>query len=177
MMKTRFTFHYAVVVVIITFFVMLFAAGIRTIPSVIIKPLEAEYDWTRASLSLGVAISLFAFGFGGPIAGLLVDRFGPRRVMLGGLAFTAAGLWLMTRMTTITEFNLIWGILVGVGTGVISNVLGAAVANRWFNKHRGLATGLLVAYYGFRALSLTWLPFIIDMQGISLPRSCRCRLA
>jgi MFS family permease len=89
MMKTRLTCHYAVVVVIITFFVMLFAAGIRTIPSVIIKPLEGEYDWTRASLSLGVAINLFAFGFGGPIARSLMDRFGPRRIMLGGLAFTA----------------------------------------------------------------------------------------
>jgi MFS family permease len=141
----RLPFHYAWIVVLVTFFVLLFAAGIRTIPSVIIKPLEAEFGWTRASLSFGVAISLFAFGFGGPIAGSLVDRFGPRRVMLGGLAFTAGGLWLMANLNTIIEFNLLWGILVGVGTGIISNVLGAAVANRWFNKHRGTVTGLLVA--------------------------------
>ena len=144
-MKLRLPFHYAWIIVLVTFAVLLFAAGIRTIPSVIIKPLEAEFGWTRASLSFGVAISLFAFGFGGPIAGTLVDRFGPRRVMLGGLAFTAAGLWLMSNLTTIVEFNLLWGILVGVGTGIISNVIGAAVANRWFNKHRGTITGLLVA--------------------------------
>lgn len=141
----RIPFHYAWIVVLVTFFVLLFAAGIRTIPSVIIKPLEADFGWTRDSLSFGVAISLFAFGFGGPIAGSLVDRFGPRRVMLGGLAFTAAGLWLMANLNTIIEFILLWGILIGVGTGIISNVLGAAVANRWFNKHRGTVTGLLVA--------------------------------
>jgi sugar phosphate permease len=51
----------------------------------------------------------------------------------------------MSRMSSIVEFNLIWGIIVGVGTGVISNVIGAAVANRWFNRHRGTVTGLLVA--------------------------------
>ncbi|MDX2137063.1 MAG: MFS transporter [Chloroflexota bacterium] len=144
-MLRRLPFHYAWIVVLVTFAVLLFAAGIRTIPSVVIVPLETEFGWTRASLSFGVAISLFAFGFGGLIAGTLVDRFGARRVMLGGLVFTSGGLWLMSNMSSIVEFNLIWGIIVGVGTGVISNVIGAAVANRWFNRHRGTVTGLLVA--------------------------------
>jgi MFS family permease len=144
-MLRRLPFHYAWIVVLVTFAVLLFAAGIRTIPSVVIVPLENEFGWTRASLSFGVAISLFAFGFGGPIAGTLVDRFGARRVMLGGLVLTSGGLWLMSNMSSIVEFNLIWGIIVGVGTGVISNVIGAAVANRWFNRHRGTVTGLLVA--------------------------------
>ncbi|MCC6615176.1 MAG: MFS transporter [Anaerolineae bacterium] len=144
-MARRLPFHYAWIVVVVTFFVLLFAAGIRTIPSVIIKPLEAEFGWDRTSLSFGVAISLFAFGLGGPIAGTLVDRFGPRRVMLGGLAFTAAGLGLMANLNTIVEFNLLWGILVGVGTGIISNVLGATIANRWFNRYRGAIIGLLVS--------------------------------
>ncbi|MBW4436432.1 MAG: MFS transporter [Pleurocapsa minor GSE-CHR-MK-17-07R] len=137
--------RYAWIVVAVTFLVLLFAAGVRTIPSVIIKPLEAEFGWDRGLISGAVAISLFAFGLGGPIAGSLVDRFGPRRVMLGGLALICVGLIPMANMTSPGELYLYWGLVVGVGTGAIANVLAATVANRWFNRHRGLVVGLLGA--------------------------------
>lgn len=137
--------HYAWVVVAVTFFTLLFAAGVRTIPSVIIVPLEAEFGWDRTSISFAVAVSLFAFGFGGPLGGSLVDRFGPRRVMFSGLALIAFGLVPIMWMSNIWVFNLLWGLVVGIGTGMIANVLGATVANRWFNARRGLVMGLLGA--------------------------------
>src|SRR5947209_6090985 len=80
------TWHYAWVVSVVTFLVLLVAAGVRTAPGVFIKPFEAEFGWSRGSISLAVAVSLFAYGLGGPLGGSLVDRFGPRRVMLGGLS-------------------------------------------------------------------------------------------
>jgi len=138
-------FHYAWIVVAVTFFTLLFAAGVRTIPSVIIKPLEAEFGWDRTSVSFAVALSLFAYGFGGPIAGSLVDRFGPKRVMLAGLALITLGLVPIMWMQNIWVFNLLWGLVVGIGTGMIANVLGATIANRWFNARRGLVLGLLGA--------------------------------
>jgi sugar phosphate permease len=155
--------RYAWVVVAITFLVLLFAAGVRTIPSVIIKPLEAEFTWDRGLISGAAAISLFAFGLGGPIAGSLVDRFGPRRVMLGGLALICAGLVPMAAMTQPWELYLYWGIVVGVGTGAIANVLGATVANRWFNRHRGVVIGLLGA--SAAAGQLIFLPAMIAAVG------------
>lgn len=141
----RTKFHYAWVVVIITFVALLTAAGVRTAPSVIIKPLEAEFGWSRASISLAVAVSLFAFGFGAPLGGSLIDRFGPRRVMLGGLALIAVGLLPLLGLTDLWQLHILWGLIVGVGTGAVSGTLGATVAPRWFNQHRGLVIGLFGA--------------------------------
>ena len=85
-------FHYAWVVVALTFLVLLAAAGVRAAPGVLIKPLEADFDWDRASISLAIAVSILTFGLGAPLSGGLVDRFVPRRVMLGGLSLIALGL-------------------------------------------------------------------------------------
>lgn len=138
-------FHYAWIVCGVTFFVLLISAGVRTAPGVLIKPFEAEYGWDRASISFAVAVSLFIFGFGGPIGGSLVDRFGPKRVMLAGLTLIALGLGPMLIMTQIWQLHLFWGVLAGIGTGSVANVLGATVANRWFHKRRGMIVGLLGA--------------------------------
>lgn len=142
---SRRTFHYAWVAVIITFVALLTSAGVRTAPSVIIKPLEAEFGWSRASISLAVAVSLFAFGFGAPLGGSLIDRFGPRRVMLGGLALIAVGLAPLLGLTDLWQLHILWGLIVGIGTGAVSGTLGATVAPRWFNQHRGLVIGLFGA--------------------------------
>jgi sugar phosphate permease len=138
-------FYYGWIVVAVTFAALLVSSGIRTAPSVVIKPLEAEFGWDRASISLAVAVSLFAFGFGGPIGGSLVDRFGPRRVMLGGLTLTGLGLLPLVSMSELWHLHLFWGLLVGVGTGTVTNVLGATVALRWFNKYRGMVVGMFGA--------------------------------
>jgi hypothetical protein len=74
------TLHYAWVVALVTGLVLLAAAGVRTAPQVLIKPLEAEFGWDRASISLAVAASIIWFGLGAPLSGTLVGRFGlPRR--------------------------------------------------------------------------------------------------
>ena len=138
-------FHYAWVVVVVTFVALLTSAGVRTAPSVIIKPLEAEYGWSRASISLAVAVSLFAFGFGAPLGGSLIDRFGPRRVMVGGLALITVGLLPLLGLTDLWQLHILWGLVVGIGTGAVAGTLGATVAPRWFNQHRGLVVGLFGA--------------------------------
>src|SRR5262252_10021719 len=130
--------HYAWVVVGITFLALLVAAGVRAAPGVLIKPLEAEFGWDRASISLAVAISILTFGLGGPVSGGLVDRFGPRRVMFGGMLVVGVGLLPLLVLTELWQFHLFWGLAVGVGTGAVGNVLGATVAHRWFVRHRGI---------------------------------------
>lgn len=129
-------FHYAWVVVIVTFVALLTSAGVRTAPGVIIKPLEAEFGWSRASISLAVAVSLFAFGFGAPLGGSLIDRFGPRRVMIGGLALIVSGLLPLLGLVELWQLHLLWGLVVGVGTGMVAGTLGATVAPRWVQQLR-----------------------------------------
>jgi sugar phosphate permease len=161
--------HYAWIVVGVTFAVLLVAAGVRTVPSVIIKPLETEFGWDRGSISFAVAISLFAYGFGGPLSGSLIDRFGPRRVMLGGLALTALGLAPLLNLTALWQFHILWGLVVGVGTGAIANVLGATIAHRWFYTNRGVVVGLFGA--AAAAGQLVFVPVMVALASESGWRS------
>lgn len=167
--------HYAWVIVTVTFVVLLVAAGVRTAPTVIIKPLEAEFGWDRGSISFAVAISLFAYGLGGPVGGSLVDRFGPRRVMFAGLGITALGLVPLLYLTELWQLHLLWGLVIGVGTGAVANVLGATVANRWFFKYRGLAVGL----FGAAAATgqLIFLPVMVAITSANGWRSALLLMA
>ncbi len=155
--------HYAWVILGVTFVTLLLSAGVRTVASVFIKPFEAEFGWDRDSISLAIGVSLFAFGLGGPVGGWLIDRFGPRRVMLLGLSLIVLGLSPMLWLTSLWQLHLLWGLVVGIGTGAVANVLGATVANRWFRSHRGLVVGLFGA--ASAAGQLAFLPAMIALTG------------
>jgi MFS family permease len=142
---TRGRLYYGWIVAAVTFLTLLSAAGIRSTPGVLIIPLEKEFGWTRATVSLAVSVNLLLYGLFGPFAAALMDRFGARRVMAGSLILVAAGVGLTAFMRAPWQLVLLWGLVVGVGTGTTALVLGAWVANRWFVERRGLVMGLLTA--------------------------------
>ena len=137
--------HYAWVVAGVTFLVLLVTAGIRATPGVLMLPLESEYGWTPAAISLSIAINLALFGLIGPFAASLMDRWGLRRLVLCALALLAGSVALTTLMTAQWQMMLLWGVCVGSGTGVTALVLAAVIANRWFDRQRGLVLGVLTA--------------------------------
>ena len=138
-------FHYAWVIAAVTFVVLLMTAGIRATPGVFLVPLEQEFGWNRAIISLSVAINIALFGLIGPFAASVMDRFGLRRIVLAAIALLVVAVALSTRMHTQWQLMLCWGVLVGIGTGVTSMVLAAVVATRWFDERRGLVLGALSA--------------------------------
>ena len=137
--------HYAWIVAAVTFLVLLVTAGIRATPGVLMVPLETEFGWSRAAISGAVAINIALFGLIGPFAASVIDRWGLRRVVLAAVALLCASVVLTTLMRAQWQLTLLWGILVGTGTGVTSMVLAAIVANRWFDERRGLVMGMLSA--------------------------------
>jgi sugar phosphate permease len=137
--------HYAWIVALVTFVVLLVTAGIRATPGLLMVPLETEFGWNRAVISGAVAINIALFGLIGPFAASVMDRWGLRRVMLSAIALLAVSVALTTRMHTRWELMLLWGVLVGTGTGGTSMVLAAVVATRWFDARRGLVLGALSA--------------------------------
>jgi predicted MFS family arabinose efflux permease len=141
----RRSFHYAWIVALVTFVILLVTAGVRATPGVLMLPLEREFGWSRAVISSAVAINIALFGIIGPFAASVMDRWGVRRVILGALALLASSVALTTWMESQWHLTLLWGVLVGTGTGVTSMVLAAFIATRWFDERRGLVLGVLSA--------------------------------
>lgn len=135
--------YYGWVVVGVVFVALLVSAGVRAAPTVLINPLESELGWGRAAISAAVSVGLLLYGLSGPAAGWLMDRFGPKRLVLVGLVLIGGSTLLGATVTELWQLNLFWGVLSGVGTGIVAPVLGATVANRWFVERRGLVLGIL----------------------------------
>jgi len=137
--------HYAWIAAGVTFFTLLAAAGARATPGVILLPLGNEFQWSRATVSSIVSINIFLYGLIGPFAAALYQRFGLKRTMMAAMALLTLGYGLSTVATQYWQFIVLWGFVVGAGSGLAATVLGAAVANRWFTERRGLVMGLLTA--------------------------------
>ena len=137
--------HYAWLVAGLTFVTLLAAAGVRSTTGLLMVPLEQEFGWTRATISAANSINLLLYGLIGPFAAAVIDRVGVRRTMACALSVVALGVVSTTVMTRSWHLMLLWGVVVGCGTGMTAIVLGAIVANRWFASHRGLVVGALTA--------------------------------
>ncbi|AFV77389.1 MFS transporter [Thermus oshimai] len=136
---------YGWIVVAVAVLATLVAAGVRSVPGALLVPVEQELGWSRTTLSLAVSLGLVLFGLGGPSGGHLMDRYGPRRVAFAGLLLMGLSMAGSALMAQVWQLNLAWGVVSGVGTGIVGSVLGATVANRWFIRRRGLVTGLFGA--------------------------------
>ena len=137
--------YYGWVIVGVTALTLVVSAGVRSAPAVFIHPLEVEFGWSRAAISVAVSIGLVLYGLIGPVVGRLIDRRGPRLLMLGGLGLIAVSMAAGVTISTLWQLNLIWGLLAGLGTGAAASVLGATVANRWFVARRGFVVGVFGA--------------------------------
>jgi sugar phosphate permease len=148
--------HYAWIIAAVTFVVIVLTAGVRAAPGILIVPFEQEFHWSRATISFAIGINLLLYGAVGPFAAALMDRFGVRRTMTLALAATAVGVALSPTMTEAWQLVLLWGVVVGVGTGFIGAYLAAYITARWFKKQQGLVLGVLTA--GMAAGQLIFLP-------------------
>ena len=137
--------HYGWAVLAATFLTMLVVAGAVGAPGVFIIPLQKEFGWSAADISGALAIRFVLFGCMGPFAAAFMNRFGVRRMMLISLSIVIGGLQLSMGMTQLWQLVLLWGVVIGIGTGLTAMVLGATVATRWFTHRRGLVMGLLSA--------------------------------
>jgi sugar phosphate permease len=137
--------HYGWFVAGVTFLVLLTGAGIRATPSVLIVPLEHEFGWSAATIGGAIAVNIFLYGMIGPFAVAIIESFGVRRSVTGALLLLAVAASLTTFMQTPWQMTLLWGVLVGSGSGMVAIVLGSTIAGRWFGKQRGLVVGILTA--------------------------------
>lgn len=137
--------HYGWAVAAVTFLTMLVTAGAVGAPGVLILPLQKEFGWATSEISSALAVRLLLFGLMAPFAAAFMNRFGVRPVALVALSLIAASIIGSFFMTQLWQLVLLWGFVLGFGTGLTAMVLGATVATRWFVQRRGLVVGLLTA--------------------------------
>jgi len=124
---------------------VLITAGVRSAPGAFLLTMTAEPGWSTASVSFAAAAGLIVFGFAGPVSGWLMGRIGVKNVVLVSLGLTGASLLATSLVREIWQLTVLFGLLSGLGTGLVASVLGPTVATRWFVKDRGLVVGIFGA--------------------------------
>jgi MFS family permease len=137
--------HYGWVMVGVTFLTALISAGAVGAPGVFIVPLQNEFGWSTAEISSALSIRFILFGLMAPFAAALMNRYGLRNVTLSALLIVVSALLISLAMTQVWQLILLWGVVIGIGTGMTALVLGATIATRWFAARRGLVIGMLSA--------------------------------
>jgi MFS family permease len=155
--------HYAWIVAAVTFGTLMMAGGIRSSAGIFVVPVETEFHWSRALISFAVGVNLFVYGLIGPFAAALMERFGVRRTVLTALAMIATGAGATPLMREPWHLVLLWGFVVGGGTGVTANVFAVTIATRWFTARRGFVVGLLTS--GAAAGQLLFLPALAALAA------------
>ena len=143
-MKQR-RIHPAWIAAAITWFTLVASAGYRSAPSVLIVPLEDAFGWSRSQIALAISVNILLYGLTAPFAAALMERFTVRKVVMSALAAVSLGAFLTIFMNKPWHLILLWGVVVGIGTGSMALVFAATVASRWFMQRRGLVVGALTA--------------------------------
>ncbi len=119
------------------------------------KPLGAQLNVGLAELQVTFSILIVLQTFFSPFQGYLVDRFGPKNLLSIGAVLTGLSWVLASRADTITSLYLSYGLLGGLGTGIVYvGVVGQVV--KWFPDQRGFAVGMVAAGYGMGAILTTF---------------------
>ena len=137
--------HYGWVMVGVTFLTALISAGAVGAPGVFIVPLQTEFGWSAAEISSALSIRFILFGLMAPFAAALLNRYGLRNMSLLSLTIVASALIASLFMTQVWHLMLLWGVVIGLGTGMTALVLGATISARWFVARRGFVVGILTA--------------------------------
>ena len=144
MVTTR-KIHYAWIIAAVTFLILMVGAGVRAVPGVFVVPLESEFGWSRATISLAVGNNIFIYGLMAPFAAATMDTFGLRRTMTFAVSAIGIAIGLTTLMTASWQLILLWGVMLGFCIGFTTNVLAAQITTRWFVARRGTVLGVLTS--------------------------------
>ncbi len=134
--------------------ILTIASGARFLFGVVLKPVSEEYGWDRAWLSGAVLEGMIVLSICQPVAGWLIDKFGPKKVVTGGLLILAAGMFPLANADSLAEFYLYFGILTSIGLAATGPVIATSVVSRWFTQKRALAMSIATSGAAFGQLMI-----------------------
>jgi OFA family oxalate/formate antiporter-like MFS transporter len=171
--------YYGWTIVILSFVSMSFWFGVRASFSVFYVALLEEFHWSRGESAGVQSMAMLTYTFIAPLVGGLIDRLGPRRVIVPGIILLVAGLVLCSSMKSLFQFYLFYGVLAAAGSTCIAIVAYSAILAHWFERKRGLASGIAVSGMGFGTFLLVplsqslissygWRPTFVILAGLVL---------
>lgn len=154
--------HYGWIVTGVTCLALLAVAGVRFSFGVFVQPLQHEFGWDRASISVTAVLSMLLYGALGPVAGRLADRYGPRAVLVVSVFLVGVGALASSTISRLWQFHLYYGLLASIGAGGAAMVTAAAMTSRWFAERRAFVMGLAGA--AVSAGQLVFLPLAARLE-------------
>lgn len=136
-------FFYGYTIAAFCFFIQAIGIGTYITFGIFFKPLLADFNWSRATLSGAQSLATLIGGLLGILVGRLNDRLGPRVVMTVTGFFFGLGFLLMSGLNTVWQLYLFYGVVVGVGMSSIDVIALTTTTARWFVRRRGMMTGIV----------------------------------
>ena len=158
--------YYGWVIVAIGLVSMAFWYGIRSSFAIFYVALLEDFPWSRAESAGVQSMALMTYTILAPLVGGLIDRFGPRRIIVPGILILSSGLILCGSIKTLAQFYIFYGVVAGTGVTCIALVSYAAILAHWFEKKRGLASGIAVSGMGLGTFLMVPLSqYFINLVG------------
>ncbi len=127
------------------FAILFFNSGARYSFGVAFKPMIKEFDWSRGSISFAFFLNMTLFAISLVAVGRLYDRYGSKWVIIISTVFVSAGFALISLISSLWQFYIVYGVFAAIGLGGTSVFLLSALISKWFTKWRGLAISLALA--------------------------------
>ena len=143
--------------------VMMILLGLIYAWSVFVAPLENEFGWDRAQTSVTFTVSMSFFVIGLISAGLLSSKISKRYITILAVFCLLLGLLLSSRINSLLELCITYGVLVGLGVGLANNALVSTIVE-WFPNRRGFAAGVLLMGYGMGGFVLS--PIAVTLMNV-----------
>jgi MFS family permease len=140
--------RYAYVILLVCFLIMTLVYGSQYCFGVFFKPMIADFGWSRASTSGPFALFLIVSGILAVVTGRLSDRLGPRLVITISSLIFGTGYLLMSQITNLWQFYIVYGVVIAAGSSGMYTPL-VAMLTRWFPVKRGLMAGIGISAIGF----------------------------
>ena len=129
-----------------------------------VTPLEEEFGWSRTLLQTGISVSLLVSGLASPLAGRVIDRYGPRRSIIWGTVFTCGSYVLLATTSSMVEWYLYFSIN-SFFRGFMFYIPFQVLISRWFNRKRGRAVGIMAMGFSLGGFLMPLMQRIIDNVG------------
>jgi MFS family permease len=159
---------YAWVVVAVLAVTLTIASGARFLFGVVLKPVSEEFGWNRAQLTGAVMLAMIVLSICQPLVGILIDRIGAKKILVGGIALLGLSLIPFSFVTSLWQIYVLYGLLMSFGLAAASPVLATSIVGRWFTTNRGLAMSVATSGSAFGQLLIvpiaTWIMLTTSWQ-------------